>query len=63
MKVKVDSKVVCNFERTKCDACEFGKGPHQNNKIKTTNKNPMKEREIKKYHSMPVHMMYAYHCT
>ena len=56
-----NSKAVANFKRSKCAACEFGKGHCQPNKVNTIKKNPMKEKDLKKYHLMPVHMVSADH--
>ena len=46
-------KAVSNCERSKCAACEFGKGHCRSNKVNTIKKNPMKEQDLKKDHIMP----------
>ena len=56
-----NSKAVANFERPKCDSCEFGKVHCQPNKVNTIKKNPMKEQELKKDHLLPVHMVSVDH--
>ena len=56
-----NSKAVANCERPKCDACEFGKGNCQPNKVNTIKKNPMKEQELKKDHLLTGQMVSADH--
>ena len=57
--MKGNSKALANCERTKCAACDFGKGHIRPNKINTIKKNPMKEQELKKDHILPVQMVSA----
>ena len=57
LKVQVNTKAVENCKRPKFDTCEFVKGHRQTNKIKTTKKNHMKEKYIKKEHLIPGHML------
>ena len=45
-----NSKAVANFEMTKYDACEFGKGHRWSNKVNKTKSNPTKEQELNKDH-------------
>ena len=61
LKLQGNSKVVANWERPKCAACEFGKGNLQPNKLNTIKKNPMKEQDIKKDHLLPGQMVSADH--
>ena len=56
-----NSKVVANFVRPKCAACEFGKGNCRFNKVNTIKKNPMKEQDFKKDHILPGQMLSTYH--
>ena len=46
-------KKMSNCERTKCAACEFGKGHRQPNKLKKMKNNPIKEKDLKKDHILP----------
>ena len=52
---------MANCESPKCAACEFGNGNRRYNKVNTTKKNPIKEKDIKKDHLLPEHMVYANH--
>ena len=61
LKVQGNSKAVANCERTKCDACEFGKGHCRPSKVNTINKNPTKEQDIKKDNLLPGQVVYADH--
>ena len=54
-----NSKAADNCERPKCAACEFGKGHCRSNKVNTTNKNHIKEQELKKDHLLNGHMVSA----
>ena len=54
-----NSKAVANCKRTKCAACEFGKGSSQPNTINTIKKNPTKDQELKKDHLLPGQMVSA----
>ena len=59
--MQVNSKVVAKCEGPKCDACDFGKGHGQPNKVNKIKKNPMKEQELKKDHLLPGQMVSADH--
>ena len=59
--MQVNSKAVVNCERPKCAACEFGKGNLRPNKVNTTKKNHMKEKELNKYHLLPGQMVSVDH--
>ena len=50
-------KAVANCKRPKCSACEFGKVHSRPNKVNKIKKNPMKEKDIKKYHLLPGQMV------
>ena len=54
-------KAVSNCEMPECDACEFGKGNHQYNKLKTIKNNHMKEQEINKDYLLPGNMISSDH--
>ena len=56
-----NSKAVTNCERTKCDACEFGKGHSRSNKVNIIKKNTIKEQELNKDHLLPGNMVSVYH--
>ena len=56
-----NSKAVANCERTKCSACEFGKGQRRPNKVNKIEKNPIKEQDPKKYNLLPGEMVSADH--
>ena len=58
--MQVKSRAVSKFEMPKCAAYEFVNGHCWPNKVKTTKKNPMKEKYLKKDHIMPGHMVSAY---
>ena len=61
MEVQGNSKAVANCEMSKCDVCEFGKGHSRSNKVNTIKKNPIKYRDLKKYHLLPEHMVSSDH--
>ena len=61
LKVQGSSKVVYNYKSPKCAACEFGKGHRQPNKVNTTKKNIMKEKDLKKGHLLTGQMVSADH--
>ena len=46
---------------TKCPTCDFGKGHHQLDKLKTIKKNPMKDQDINNNNIIPGQMMSADH--
>ena len=52
-----NSKAVANFERPKCDACEFLKVHRQPNKVNTIKNNHMKKQDLKKDHILPGQMV------
>ena len=56
-----NSSTVGNCEITKCDACGFGKGNCQSNKLNTTNNNTMNEKDIKKDHILTGNMVSGDH--
>ena len=61
MKVKVNSKTVANYERRKCDTCDFEKVNLRPDKVKTINNNSMTEQNLKKDHLLTRYMVYADH--
>ena len=60
MMVQGNSKSVATYEGPKFSTCEFVKGYHQTNKLKTTKKNYIKEKELSKSHFLPGLMVSAY---
>ena len=52
---------MANCERSKCTACEFGKGHCRPNKVNIIKNNNMKEQEIKKGLLLPRQMVSADH--
>ena len=60
--MQLNSKAMANCESIKGAACEFGKGHCQLNKINTTKKNPMKDKELKKDHLLSGKIVSADHC-
>ena len=61
LKVQENTKLMSNFERSKCSACEFGKVHRQSNKVSTTKNNLMKDQNIKKDHILSGQMVSEYH--
>ena len=59
IKVQGNDKIVANYERLECYNWESGMDHCQLDKIKTTNKNSMKDKEINKYHILSINMVYA----
>ena len=59
LKAQVNSKAVTNCKIPQCAAREFGKGHCLSNKVKTINKNPIKEQDINKDHILLGHIVYA----
>ena len=61
MRVKVYSNAVSKCESPKWDACYFGKGCCQPNKIKTSKKNPIKDQNLRKDNILPGQVVYSDH--
>ena len=59
LKVQGHFKAVVNCESPKCAACEFVNGHICSNKLNTINNYPMKDKDLKKDHLLPGHMMFA----